>query len=439
MAKRAIDYGKNIADGSLDPMELLSSVYEKTDASDTADDIFTILTKERAEEEAQASRKRRREGNLKSPLDGIPISWKDLFDTKNIATEAGSKLLEGRTPKKDCLALKRATDAGMICMGKTHMSELAFSGLGINPNAKTPSNINGADLAPGGSSSGAGASVAHGFVPIGVGSDTGGSVRIPAAWNNLVGLKTTHGLISNDGVVPLCPGFDTVGPLCTSVEDAWVSTAIFAGIDFKTPELKPISDCKFLVCKTITRDGLDEDQETGFNDAIAKLATAGASIEYQNIDILNDIQALGPILFPYEAWQNWGATIKANPELMFEPVKNRFLAGKDITREQYEKAWHQMLEMRETYNAQVADYDAVLTPTVAIGPPCVSKLLNDIELFQKTNLIALRNTRFFNMFGSCALTLPTSKPASGLMVVGEPMGEKNLVSIGLSIEEILNT
>ncbi len=438
MAKRAIDYGKNIADGSLDPMELLSSVYEKIDASDVADDIFTIFTRERAEEEAQASRKRRLEGKLKSPLDGVPISWKDLFDTKEIATEAGSKLLEGRTPKKDCEALKRATNAGMICVGKTHMSELAFSGLGINPKAKTPPNINGEGLAPGGSSSGAAASVAHGFVPIGVGSDTGGSVRIPAAWNNLVGLKTTHGLIPNDGVVPLCDGFDTVGPLCTNVEDAWVSTAIFAGLDVETPIAKPISECRFLVSKTGTLDTLGEDQEAGFYDAINKLGSAGAKIEYDDMNIMNDIQSLGPILFPYEAWKNWGEAIEAQPDLMFEPVRNRFLAGKDTTEKQYAKAWNAMLEMRLTYQSQVENYDAVLAPTVAIGPPSVTELLNDVELFQKTNLIALRNTRFFNMFGSCALTLPTSKPASGLIVAGKPLGEKELTSVGLSIEKVLN-
>lgn len=437
MAKRAVDYGKNIADGSLDPVELLSSVYEKIDANDVSDDIFTILTRERAQKEAQASRKRRRDGKLKSPLDGVPISWKDLFDTKGVATEAGSKLLEGRKPKKDCLALKRATDAGMICIGKTHMSELAFSGLGINPNAKTPPNILGTDLAPGGSSSGAAASVAHGFVPIGIGSDTGGSVRIPSAWNNLVGLKTTHGLISNEGVVPLCPGFDTVGPLCNSVEDAWVSAAIMAGLEPTTPIAKPLSECKFLVSKTITRDGLGEDQQAGFNDAISKLSNAGAAIEYSDIDVMSDIQALGPILFPYEAWQTWGEKIEAEPDLMFEPVRNRFLSGKDISREQYEKAWNAMMEMRETYNAQVADYDAVLAPTVAIGPPCVSQLLNDIELFQKTNLIGLRNTRFFNMFGSCAYTIPTSKPAAGLMIVGKPMADRELTAVGLSIEESL--
>ena len=439
MAKRAIDYGKEIADGSLDPVELLSSTYEKIDASDVADDIFTILTRERAEKEAQASHKRQQQGKLKSPLDGVPVSWKDLFDTKDIVTEAGSKLLEGRTPEKDCEVLKRATHAGMICVGKTHMSELAFSGLGINPKAKTPPNILGNDLAPGGSSSGAGSSVAHGFVSIGVGSDTGGSVRIPAAWNNLIGLKTTHGLIPNDGVVPLCPGFDTVGPLCTSVKDAWVSTAIFAGLETQTPLVKPLSECKFLISKTIMADGLSEDQEAGFHEAVSKLASAGAIIEYDDINIMNDIQALGPILFPYEAWQSWGEAIQAQPDLMFEPIRNRFLAGKDTTRQQYEQAWNAMLEMRKIYDAQVTEYDAVLAPTVAIGPPSVTELLNDIELFQKTNLIALRNTRFFNMFGSCALTLPTSKPASGLMVVGKPLGERELVSVGLAMEEILNT
>lgn len=438
MTKQAIEYGKEIADGSLDPRDLVASILDKIDASEIADDIFTIVTRERAEQEAETAHKRQQGAALKGPLDGVPISWKDLFDTKDIATESGSKLLAGRTPREDCIALKRATEAGMICIGKTHMSELAFSGLGINPNAKTPPNINGIDLAPGGSSSGAAASVAQGFVSIGVGSDTGGSVRIPSAWNNLVGLKTTHGLIPNTGVVPLCPGFDTVGPLCTNVEDAWVSTAIFAGLETQTPQAKPISECKFLVSKTITLDGLDDDQETGFHDAISKLGSAGATIEYDDVSTMDDIQELGPVLFPFEAWQVWGEKIEAQPDLMFEPIRNRFMAGKDTTREQYERAWNAMINMREAYYAQVADYDAVLAPTTANSPPSVNKLLNDIELFQKTNLITLRNTRFFNMFGSCALSLPTSRPAAGLMVAGKPLGEKELVSVGLSIEKILN-
>lgn len=437
MTKTALELGREIADGSLDPVKLLAQTYRKIDASELCDDIFTLLTRDRAQKEAEASRKRQSEGNLKSPLDGVPISWKDLFDAKDSITEAGSKLLEGRTPKKDCEALKNATAAGMVCIGKTHLSELAFSGMGINPNAKTPPNINGKDLAPGGSSSGAAASVAHGFVTIGVGSDTGGSVRIPSAWNNLVGLKTTHGLISNKGVVPLCPGFDTVGPLCTSVEDAWVSTAIFAGLETRTPPTKPISECSFLISKTAVLDSLGEDQEAGFYEAVNALSKAGAKVDYDDIPMMDEVQSLGPILFPYEAWQTWGEKIEANPELMFEPVRNRFYSGKDISLKTYEKAWKQMLEIREAYHAKVQDYDAVLAPTVAIGPPSVSELLNDIELFQKTNLMGLRNTRYFNMFGSCAYSIPTSKPASGLMVVGKPMDERNLTAICLGIEKVL--
>jgi len=439
MTKSAIQMGKEIADGSLDPVELVASVYEAISANEKSDNVFTTLTRQRAEKEAKACLKRQKEGNLKSPLDGVPVSWKDLFDTKNILTEAGSKLLEGRMPQKDCVVLENATEAGMICIGKTHMSELAFSGMGINPNAKTPPNINGDDLAPGGSSSGAAASVAFGFVPIGMGSDTGGSVRIPSAWNNLAGLKTTHGLISNQGVVPLCPGFDTVGPLCRTVEDAWVSTAILAGTDPGVPVEKPVSECRFLVSKTSLLDTLDQNQEEGFYEAVNALGNAGAKIEYDDVQMMDEIQSLGPILFPYEAWQNWGEQIEARPEMMFEPVRNRFYAGKDISREQYENAWNWMMEIREIYHAKTAQYDALLAPTVAIGPPSVAELMNDIELFQKTNLLGLRNTRFFNMLGSCALTLPTSKPASGLMIVGKPMGERELVSAGLAIEKLLNT
>ncbi len=435
--KTASELGREIAAGKLDPVELLQSMLADINAHPARDQIFASLTPERAKEEAQAARGRQKDGTLKSPLDGVPISWKDLFDTKDHLTEAGSKLLEGRVPEKDCVALGKATRAGLVCIGKTHMSELAFSGIGINPVANTPPNVNGEGLAPGGSSSGAGSSVAHDLVPIGIGSDTGGSVRIPAVWNNLVGLKTTHGLISNTGVVPLCPGFDTVGPLCKSVEDAHVMTAIMAGKPTDLPQAKPLSECKFLVNQTGTLEGLGEDQKAGFDEAVAALGRAGAKLEFADLPMLDQSLPLGPILFPYEAWKQWGKEIEARGELMFEPVRNRFYAGQDTTKAQYENAWNAMLDLRKSYDAAVADYDAVLAPTIAIGPPSVEELLGDVEYFQKTNLIALRNTRFFNMMGSCALTIPTSKPASGLMVVGKPMAESDLASVGLSIETVI--
>lgn len=432
-----LELGRRIASGALDPVELVEETLERTEQHSKRDAIFARLTRERALAEAEAAQARQKTGKLLSPLDGVPISWKDLFDTAGVATESGSKLLAGRTPDKDCKALELATQAGLVCIGKTHLSELAFSGLGINPSTATSPNIHGDHLAPGGSSSGAAASVAHELVSIGIGSDTGGSVRIPSAWNNLVGFKTTHGLISEEGVVPLCSGFDTAGPLCTDIKDAWVMTAIMAGVSTELPEPKPASECTFLVNETIVLDEVDPDQKEGFELALEALQSAGAKIVRGEIHECEDIQPLGPVLFPYEAWERWGEMIDAQPELMFEPIRNRFSSGRDVTKKQYDFAWDQMLELRKSFNKRVSVYDAVLAPTTANAPPEIQPLLEDFDLFGATNMKALRNTRFFNMFGSCALSLPTSKPASGLMVV-KPGGEDlDLASIGLGIQELL--
>ena len=435
--KSALELGREIATGKLDPVELTQETFEKIDASGIGDKVFARLTKDRALQEAKAVHARQKGGTVASPLDGVPISWKDLFDTKGIATESGSQLLTGRTPNTDCEILKRATAAGTICIGKTHLSELAFSGLGINPKTETAPNIHGDHLAPGGSSSGAAASIAFGFVPIGVGSDTGGSVRIPAAWNDLVGLKTTHGLLPDDGIVPLCSGFDTAGPLSRTIEDAWVMTQIFANGSTEVPQAKPISEYKFFVNETIVLDDLGDDQREGFELAVEALQRAGAGIVRGPIHECSDIVPLGPVLFPYEAWRQWGEAIQAQPDLMFEPVRERFKSGMNLTQEQYKFACSEMLSLRESYYKRTSPYDAVLAPTIPIAPPEITPLLEDYELFSATNMMALRNTRFLNMFGTCALTIPTSKPASGLMIAGKPFGEAELVSMGLSIQSAI--
>jgi len=435
--KSALELGREIADGSQDPVELTEQTLAAIKNHEHHDTIFARTTEKRALAEANAAHARQKTRDLKSPLDGVPISWKDLFDTAGVATESGSQLLKGRIPEHDCAPLENATNAGLVCVGKTHLSELAFSGLGINPKTATSPNKQGTHVAPGGSSSGAAASVAYDLVPVGIGSDTGGSVRIPSAWNDLVGFQTTHGLIKDRGVVPLCSGFDTAGPLCTSVADAWTMVAIMAGQNPGLPDPKPISACKLLVNETITLDELESDQKEGFETALEALQSAGATIDRQPIPEFSDILPLGPVLFPYEAWQEWGEVIEANPGVMFEPVANRFGSGKDLNRNQYDTAMAQMMVIRETYSRRVQAYDAILAPTVAIAPPNVETLLGDYDLFSATNMIALRNTRFFNMFGCCALSLPTSKPASGLMVAALGGQDRLLTSIGLSLEEIL--
>ena len=216
----ASELGRLIEKRVVDPLEIVEEFIEVIEDHPVASQIYTIITKERAVTEAKSASKRAKNGARLSQLDGVPISWKDLFDTFGYSTEAGTALLKGRKPLKDARVLEVATSKGLICLGKTHMSELAFSGLGLNPITASPPCINFPDCVSGGSSSGSAASVAFNLAPSSIGSDTGGSVRIPAAWNDLVGLKTTSGLLSLDGVVPLCPSFDTVGPLTRTVEDA---------------------------------------------------------------------------------------------------------------------------------------------------------------------------------------------------------------------------
>ena len=209
----ACDLGRGIEAGKIDPLALTQTYLDAIDGHELKDQIYARVTHERALTEAKAASERAASGQRLSLLDGVPVSWKDLFDSAGTATEAGSALLKDRVPDADALVLANATAMGLVCLGKTHMSELAFSGLGLNPSTATPPSVNDMEGVSGGSSSGAATSVAFGLAAGAIGSDTGGSVRIPAAWNDLVGLKTTSGRVSLEGVVPLCLRFDTVGPL----------------------------------------------------------------------------------------------------------------------------------------------------------------------------------------------------------------------------------
>src|SRR5210317_316866 len=225
----ATELGEAIDKGDLGPVEITKTYLDAITAHPLSPRIYSELTQYRALAEAKDAEERARLMLRRSSLDGVPISWKDLYDTAGIKTEAGSLLLKGRVPSEDALVLKNATAMGAVCLGKTHMSELAFSGLGLNPRTATSPCVHDTDAVSGGSSSGAAASVAYGLAPVAIGSDTGGSVRIPSAWNDLVGLKTSSGRLSLKGVVPLVASFDTVGPLCRSVEDAALMLAVLEG------------------------------------------------------------------------------------------------------------------------------------------------------------------------------------------------------------------
>lgn len=434
----AAGLGREIARGAIDPRDLTEAYAAAIDAHPEGARIYARTTIDRARAEAAAAAERARSGVRRGPLDGVPISWKDLFDSAGTATEAGSALLSGRIPKRDAMVLARATRAGLVCLGKTHMTELAFSGLGINPVTATPPNINDEELAPGGSSSGAAASVAFGLAAAAIGSDTNGSVRIPAAWNDLVGFKPAHGLLPLDGVVPLSARFDTVGPLCRSVEDAALLFAAIAGQE-RAPDLEGarLDGTRLLVLDTTALGATDPAQDAAFEAALERLETAGAQIERGPVAAAVEALPLSQILTAAEAAATWGNTIEVQPDLMFAPVRNRFRAGAEIRATAYIAAWARLETLRQEYRSATAGYDAVLLPTTANLPPPVAALLADHDRFNAENLLALRNTRVGNVMGLCALTLPTGTPSCGLMLMAQPGDEARLLRLGAAAERAL--
>ncbi|QDL91819.1 amidase [Paroceanicella profunda] len=433
----ACDLGRGIGAGEIDPEALTEHFLSAISAHPEAGRIYARTTPDRARAEAAAAARRARDGLRRGPLDGVPISWKDLFDTAGTATEAGSALLAGRTPSRDARVLERATRAGLVCLGKTHMSELAFSGIGINPVTATSPNVNDPDRVPGGSSSGAAASVAFGLAPAGIGSDTGGSVRVPAAWNDLVGFKTTHGWLPLDGVVPLAAGFDTVGPLCRSVEDAAALAFTMAGAPIPDLAGSRPDRLRLLVLETVALDDLRPEPQEGFERAVSRLAEAGAGITRAPVPCLADAMGLSATLFAGEAWAEWGETIEANPDVMFDQVRERFRTGRDVSAARWLRDRARMRALRGAWTAAVGAYDAVLVPSSPILPPLTERMMQDQEYYVRENLLALRNTRIGNLMDSCGVTLPTGVPSCGITALGLAGQDRAILRVAAAMEAVL--
>ncbi|MFD1340878.1 amidase [Litorisediminicola beolgyonensis] len=434
----ATEIGQAIERGEVDPVALCEDFLAKIDAHEMGTRIYARLTPDRARAEAAAASDRAARGARLSPLDGVPVSWKDLFDSAGVATESGSKLLEGRVPERDAEVLKVATAMGLVCLGKTHMSELAFSGLGLNPVTGTPPCVNDPDAVPGGSSSGAAASVAFGLAAAAVGSDTGGSVRVPSAWNDLVGLKTTAGRVSCAGAVPLAEKFDTVGPLCRTVADCAAMLAALEGT--RALDLRGAGDLKgrrYGVLKTIVLDDLRDAPAKGYEDALSRLEAAGAElIEFEFPEIAGPMGDAG-VLYTAEAWGIWGETIAARGKVMFDRIRERFEGGKAFTGADYVAAWRRLQAVRRAWAARVAEFDAVLCPTVPNLPPKVERLMTEDDYYVTENLLTLRNTRVGNLMGLSVVTLPTGVPSCGISLMGRAMGEEPLLRLAVAAERAL--
>ena len=378
------------------------------------------------------------------PLAGIPVSIKDLFDIAGQTTAAGSTVMaHAPAAAADCPAVARLRAAGAVLAGRTNMVEFAFSGIGINPHYGTP--VNPADTAvariPGGSSSGAAVSVASGAALVGLGSDTGGSIRIPAALCGIVGFKSTAQLVPTAGVIPLSTSLDTVCALTRSVRDAVTVHQVLAA---RTVVLagKPLSSCRLAVARTHMQDGLDGTVASAFERSLRLLRQAGAQIEEIALDEINELATINATggLSGAESYA-WHRQLIAAREAEYDPrVALRILRGADMRAFEYIELLAARRQWITHMEARLQGFDAVLSPTVPIvAPPISSVLLDDAEFF-RVNTLVLRNTAVVNMLDGCGISLPCHTPGQlpvGLMLWHAALHDDAVLDTALQVEAVL--
>ena len=382
-----------------------------------------------------------------SVLQGLAVSVKDLFDVAGQTTAAGSKIL-AQAPKasQDCPAVARLKAAGGVVIGRTNMSEFAFSGVGVNPHFGTPANAASRDapLIPGGSSSGAAVSVATGAAFIGLGSDTGGSIRIPAALNGIVGFKSTARLVPTEGVLPLSPTMDTVCALTRSVRDAMLAHEILAARRI-TRSHAPLSSYRMAVVKPIMQDDLDTTVSTAWQRTLKHLRTGGVKID--EIDLpeiveLASINATGGFSAAESyAWHH--AHIQQHASSYDPRVLARIQRGAGMSAREYIELHAARQQWIKRMEQALTGFDAVLSPTVPIVAPLIATVAPGPErdgAFFKVNALLLRNTSVVNMLDGCAISIPCHAPSElpvGLMIWAPAMADDTVLNIALQVENSL--
>ena len=263
-------------------------------------------------------------------------------------------------------------------------------------------------------------------------------MRVPSAWNDLVGLKTTAGRLTLEGVVPLVLKFDTIGPLCRSVEDAALLLAVMEGTPPADLKGASLQGRRFAILRTLAFDDIREEPLRGFDAAVERLRDAGAMIEDIEIPEVAEANALSVNLFSPEAYGLWKDVIEANPDVMYSEILARFRLGAEVSAPDYVGSWAALEGLRVAYDRAASKYDAVLLPSSPILPPDLERLKADSDFYVSENLLTLRNTRIGNLMGLCGLTLPTGVPSCGLMMLGQPDMEEALLRVGAAAEKALS-
>ena len=418
---------------------------------------FIQIAAKRAMAEAERVDALRRQGRAPSPLAGVPFTVKDLFDVAGEVTRAGSRILASApAAKKDAATVAHLRAAGLVCLGRTNMTEFAYSGVGINSHYGTPAALykRREKRIPGGSSSGAAVATAVGAGVFGLGTDTGGSCRIPAAFNRLIGLKPSHGMLDMTGVFPLAPSFDVAGPLAPTVQDAAIVFHLMRGVPVREalcalPRPVALSQLALLVPKTeaLALQDLDEAVARGFERALSHLSAAGVRLIEADLP-QPDIRECGA-LSAREAWQVHERMMTDHADQYDPLVRWRLLAAARVTAEEATALKHLRQEMIRAFLTLPHNHEAqgCLMPTVPILPPPIDGLLADNAVYARVNLLCLRNTFMGNFLDACAIALPLGPTAReepsdaiapvSLMLMAPKGEDPALLSMAASLEPLL--
>ncbi|HRF07023.1 MAG TPA: amidase [Xanthobacteraceae bacterium] len=434
-----------LSSGSVTSRALVEECLERIEAKDgEGGRTFISVNTENARREADAQDKLRTQGRSPSSFAGIPVSIKDLFDVEGMQTRAGSTALND-TPvaQKDAPAVARLRAAGFVIVGRTNMTEFAYSGLGLNPHYGTPASKWDRDTrrVPGGSSSGAAISVADGMAHAGFGTDTGGSCRIPAAFNYLTGYKPTARRVAREGVLPLSTSLDSVGPIARTVACCSAIDKIIADRPREAALESKAGTLRLGVLRTLVESEIEDAVAAAYEAALSKLSKAGIELSDFEMPELGDLAALGANggISAAESFR-WHRELLQRKANEYDPrVKSRILRGEEQTAEQYRSALQLRRQFIEATEKRVAPFDAVIMPTVPVVPPAIDALASD-EAYTRVNLLVLRNPSIINLMDGCAISLPISAPDSppvGLMLAAAGGCDAALFRIASAVEEIV--
>jgi aspartyl-tRNA(Asn)/glutamyl-tRNA(Gln) amidotransferase subunit A len=385
-----------------------------------------------------------KKGAVEGPLGGLPISIKDLFDVKGEVTTAGSVLLRDRPPAQtDSEAVRRMRAAGALITGRTTMTEFAYSGLGLNPHTGTPLNPYDRDNAriPGGSSSGAVVSVTDGMALAAIGSDTGGSLRIPAALCGVVGFKPTQSRMPMEGVFPLSTSLDTIGPIARSVACCARIDAVLAGEGQRRLRPRRPDQMRLAVLDRYVVDGLDDKVARAYLSALETLDQAGAALVKINASPLERIASINASggFAAGECYALLGQELRERPEAFDPRVAARIAKGAGMTASEYTRMCQERHELMVEMAALVADFDAIICPTVPRIAPRIAALKDDDE-YDKINLLMLRNPSVANLLDRPAISVPCHPRGAapvGLMLIGHSQEDHALLDLAAGVEALL--